>query len=423
MLVGYKYKLLPSEAQIEILNQWEGSTRWLWNNFLSQNITQYATDKKFIWRYDLSSQLPNLKKQFNWLSELPSQSLQKVALSIDRALHAIKKSKFGFPRFKKKGVSNGQIKIDQTNNHIKTSETHIKIPKIGNIKWIYHRDLPNGLRSISITKDIDQWYVSCLCKIEDQQQVLIDRDNCVGIDLGIKAFAVTSDNEITDSPKFLKRSLNKLKWKQRKLSHKVKGSRNRNKERIKVAKLHRKIRNQRLNFLHQTSRRLVNKYDLICTEDLKTKDLLKKKNRTMNRAISDQGWSMFLAMLKYKCQLYGKHFGQISQWAASTKTCNACGYKHQGFGLGIRIWTCPNCKATLDRDLNAAQNIAFWGQLIIDSSLFKHTVGTTEIQACGDVPLTSMKQETASLKGCGSSRSVPQVFDTNVWRHQFTISI
>jgi len=399
MLLGYKYKLLPNKAQIEILNQWEGSTRWLWNNFLDQNITQYQIDKKFIWRYDLKKQIPDLKKQYNWLGEVPAHALQNIAFSIDTALHAIKKSKIGFPRFKKKGVSNGQIKIDQTNNHIKTSESHIKIPKIGNIKWIYHRALPSDLRSVSITKDVDCWYVSCLCEIEDQQQVLIDRDNCIGIDLGIKAFVVTSDQEIIPSPKFLKRSLAKLKWKQRKLSHRKIGSKNRNKERIRVAKLHRKIRNQRLNFLHQTSRRLVNTYDLICTEDLKTKDLMSKKNTAMNRAISDQGWSMFLGFLKYKCQLYGKHFDQIDKWAASTKTCNACGHKHQGFGLGIRIWTCPNCKAILDRDLNAAQNIAFWGQLTIDSSLFKNTVGTTEIEACGDVPLISMKQEAALPSG------------------------
>ena len=387
MKLRYKYRIYPNDNQITQLRKSMGSTRWIWNYMLNQNNIEYASTKKFIWYYDMAMQLPELKIAYPWLKETTAQVLQQSLKELDGALKHVKIR--AYPKFKKKGSESG-IRYVQ---HVKFTDKKVYLPKIGWINIIFDRSLPINHSSVTVTCDVDRWFISVVCEVEDQQQVLIDRDNCVGIDLGIKAFAVTSDQEIIPSPKFLKQSLNKLKWKQRKLSHRKIGSNNRNKERIKVAKLHRKIRNQRLNFLHQTSRRLVNIYDLICCEDLKTKDLLKRKNRAMNRAISDQGWSMFLNMLKYKCQLYGKHFSQVSQWAASTKTCHVCNHKHTGFGLGIRIWICSNCKATLDRDLNAAQNIAFWGPLIIDNSLFKNTVGTTEIEACGDVPLTSMKQE------------------------------
>lgn len=383
---AFKYKLYPTKEQVVLLNQITGSTRWLWNYMLDLNKKKYDSEKKFIFMYDMHKFLPDLKKQHDWLKLAPGQALQQKCTDLDRALKSVWKSSFGFPKFKSKGIGDG-FRIPQTNGHIKISDTHITIPKLGEVKWKMHRPIVGKIKSISITKDCNDWYVSVLCEVDDVISGYINKEKIIGIDLGISSFAILSDGTKIESPTFLKKRCKYLKRYQRQLAKRQKGSNNRKKAAIKVAKEHQYIRNQRHDWLHKTSHDLTEKYDLICLEDLKIKSLMKnKKQRSLNKAISDQGWGMFTSMLKYKAERRGKYITKIDQWAPSSKTCSHCGHKMEKMALDIRSWTCPSCGSDHDRDLNAAINIKFWGIMATDNALFEkiNTDGTSGIYACGD---------------------------------------
>jgi len=401
---AYKYRLIPTAAQENTLSQLAGATRWLWNYMLDLNIKQYAIDKKFVFKYELNRLIPELKKTNEWLKTNPSQSLQAVGFDLDKALQSVWKSKFGFPKFKSKHKSNDSFRIPQTNEHISISDTHIKIPKIGLVKWKYHRPISGVVKSITVSRDIDHWYVSVLVETQDVELFGIDPTKCnaIGIDLGISSFLIDNNGNRVASPNFLKKKAARLKRYQRQVSRKSKGSNNRNKARIKLAKWHRGIRNARADWLHKLSTKIVNDHDLICVEDLKTKSLMKhKKQKSLNRAISDQGWGMFLGMLKYKSQQRGKTLTQINQFAPSSKTCSCCGHVMSKMALDIREWQCPSCGTLHDRDANAANNILVWGIMAT-----QNTLGTGGINACGDTSAdvsnqcrVSAKQETASPTG------------------------
>lgn len=358
---------------------------------LDLNKNKYAVEKKFVFVFEMHKLLPGLKTQHDWLKNSPSQSLQAKCADLDTAFKSVKKSHFGFPRFKSKNRSRDSFRIPQTNNHIKISDKKISIPKIGAINWQYHRSISGVVKSITVSCDVDQWYVSVLCASADIDPASLVRDKAIGLDLGLTDFAITSDGQKYPSPKFLKKSSKRLIKKQRALSKKAKGSKNRNKARIRLARAHRQVRNQRANWLHQLSHSLVKKYDVICVEDLKTKDLMsrKKKTKNLSKAIADQGWGMFLNMIRYKSERAGKAFAQIDQYLASTKTCATC-KEQRNMTLADRVHVCynPKCADYLvekDRDTNAANNILFWGLMLVDGSRFTtNTPGTGEINACGD---------------------------------------
>ncbi|MCX7595339.1 MAG: transposase, partial [Fischerella sp.] len=322
------------------------------------------------------------------------------------ALKGLKSGK-GFPKFKKKGVRLGKITIKNSPVQIKTSKTHISLPKIGKIKWIQHRELQGTIKQAQITRDVDKWFVSVLVEIPDVVPLPIDPSTAtsIGIDLGIKHFVVDSNGKKINSPKFLQQKAARLKRYQRQVSRKQLGSNNRNKARKKLARWHLGIANARKDWLHKLSNEIVNTNDIVCVEDLKTKELMTRKStKSLNRQISDQGWGMFLSMLKYKCEHRGKTFIQIDKYKPSSKTCSSCGYKMSDMGLKIRDWICPQCGREHDRDVNAALNILWCGLLAIKTTT-PNTAGTAGIDACGDTkPLidnghmtevdeVSMKQE------------------------------
>jgi putative transposase len=360
MYKAFKYKLLPDEKQTQTLIQWMGVCRYIWNWCLDTNQKQYNSNKKFIFRYDLKKQLPELKKQFPWIADVPSQALQNRVMDFDTAMKRVWKSKFGFPKFKSRHVEHhNTLRIDQTNGHINPTRDKIKIPKMGYIKWIRHRPLVGKLKSITIKKENNQWWCICLCDIGEVKQVSqINENVIVGIDLGLKDLAITSDGEIIDTPKFYRKSLKKLKRLQRKLSRKQKGSRNREKAKSKLNRLHYKIKCQRSDYLHKASYAITKQYKVICVEDLNIRGMI--ANRKLSRAISDQGWAMFVNMLQYKSLSNGGITVRINRFLPSSKTCSCCGHK-QDMPLNIRIYTCPNCGNVLDRDINAAINIRNWG--------------------------------------------------------------
>jgi putative transposase len=411
MYKAYRYKLISSTEQKQTLAQWEGSTRWLWNQFLAATTAQYAQDKKFIWGFDLKKTIPSLKSQHDWLKQVPAHALQNVAFDLDRALKRAtgKNRDQGFPKFKSKHKSNGSIRIDQVGTHIKVTDSHITIPKIGAVKWRYHRPVSGVVKSISVTRDIRGWSVSVLCEMPDVEPIVyVDQTRTVGIDLGVSSFATLSTGEKIESQNFLKKQLRKLKYQQRFLRNKKRGSNNSQKQYNHIARIHARIRNQRSDWLHKLSNQITNDYDVICVEDLKVQELLEKKQ--LSRSIADQGWSMFVRQLAYKAIHKGKHLTKINTYLPSTKTCSCCGTERK-MKLSDRVYICENTACadylkTKDRDLNAAINIHMWG-LMATQNVEVYTPGTGGIQACGDTQIgrcrindqVSVKQEAACPLG------------------------
>jgi len=397
---AYKYRIYPTKEQEITLINWLGQTRYVWNKFLEQNIARYRLEKKFIFKYDLCKQMPAMKKEHDWLNA-PAHAMQNVAFQLDAALRNCYKSKMGFPKFKCKNKSNTGIKIGQVNPktpHIILHNKAIKIPKLGLVKLIKHREAEGRLLNITITRDVDQWYVSCLHEINCQ--VLpkeITEQSILGLDLGLKSFAVTSDAEIIDNPKIGKLYEQRLAKKQRQLSNKKKGSNNRNKARIQVAKLHRKIRFKRRDFLHKLSTQIANENSVVIVEDLNVKGMT--KNHKLAKAICDASWYQFVTYLDYKLQWAGGQLVKIGRFEPSSKTCSSCGHV-QNIKLSQRTFICESCDFSCDRDLNAAVNIKAFGLKKLNKS------GTGLIYACGDTTIgdelglsrfVSAKQEAAIL--------------------------
>jgi len=395
MMKAFKYRIYPSKIQEHILAGWLGQTRFIWNLFLEQNIKRYEKEKKFIFKFDLNNQLPELKKQYDWI-DAPAQTLQQIGFQLDSALRNCYKRKMGFPKFKRKGKESG-IQIPQQRDQIKSHNENIKIPKIGNIRWRYHRETLGNLKSITITRDVDQWYISCLCDVNEEiDQKEIMEETSIGIDLGLKYFAVMSNGEIIDNPKFLFKSEKQLKKEQRKLARKKKGSANRNKQRIKCAKRYRKIRFQLKNFLHQVSHAIAKMNSCVFVEDLAVKNMM--KNHKLARSISQVGWSQFITYLTYKMNWSNGELIKIGRFDPSSQLCSSCG-NQQKMPLSIRTYDCPSCGISLDRDLNAARNILQLG-LTRAGIARSHACGDTSI---GEVDMStsrfvSVKQEATSFR-------------------------
>ena len=384
--LAYKYRLYPTKSQGQQLAQMAGNCRWLWNYMLDLNKKQYQIDKKFVFAYDMHNLIPELKTQNEWLKSTPGQSLQQKCTDLSRAMSSVWKSGFGFPKFKAKHKSKDSFRIPQNGGHIKISDSHITIPKVGEVKWKYHRPITGKLKSITVSRDIDDWYVSVLCETDEVPLMTeIDKSKTIGIDLGVSDFAVLSDGTKIKGPNYFKKSMRRLKKYQRRLAKKVKGSANRGHAGRRVAQVHQKIRNSRADWLHKQSHALTEKYDVICVEDLKIQQLLQKKE--LSRSIADQGWGIFVNQLKYKAKKKGKHLTKINPYLPSTKTCSCCGGVRK-MKLSDRVYICENegCTdylKTKDRDLNAATNIHFWGLTATQNITFT-TPGTGGNKACGD---------------------------------------
>ena len=374
MYLRYKYRLYPDECQEQSFRQSAGTSRWLWNHFLNKQQKQYKKDKTFIFYHDMAMSLPYMKKDSNttWLKETHSQVLQQKLKDLDKALKNCFKYKNGFPKFKKKSNFSDSFRYAQG---IKLEGNKVYLPKIGWVKQDTHRKMPSKPTSATIILEGNKWYISYVVEKQELKPKIIQ--NPVGIDLGLKSFITTSDGEVVDNPRFYERLFKQLKRKQRHLSRKQKGSNNRFKQQLVVKNQHTKIANQRHNFLHQVSAQITNEYDLICVEDLNIAGMT--RNRKLSRAIGQAGWSAFVNMLEYKSVLKGGSTVKIDRWAPSTKTCSACGTKHD-MPLNKRTMEC-SCGFVLDRDANAALNIRRWGIEIFNE---KYTAGTAEIYASGD---------------------------------------
>jgi len=363
MLKSYKYKLKPNDEQIVLLNKHFGSIRFTYNYFLNERKKEYETNKNTINYYDNAKSLTELKKQeeYSWLNEINSQSLQDSLKNLETAYKNFFRFKKGFPKFKSKHNRNSFC-VPQ---FVKLENGKLKIPKFKEpIDLILSRSFTGLIKQCTISKTpTNEYFVSIL--VETEHKKLEQTGKSIGIDLGLKDFAITSEGYKYKNNRYTKTYQNLLKKHQQHLSRKKKGSNRYEKQKLKVAKIYKKITNSRLDNLHKVSTDLIRKYDLIVLEDLNIKGMI--KNHKLAKHISDASWSKFIELLIYKAEWNDKKIVKIDRFFPSSKTCNCCGYINQNLDLSIREWSCPSCNTQLDRDLNASINILNEGYKIISS--------------------------------------------------------
>ena len=386
MLKAFKYRLYPNKEQKVLLEKHFGCVRFVWNWALGKKMEAYQKDKTNLSRYELQAELPKMKKgEQPWLAEVGSLSIQSKLEDLDKAYTSFFKKKVAYPKFKCKR-NDQKFRVPQ-NTKVDFEKGKVIIPKfLGGIKCIFDRQFEGDISSSYVSRTTTgKYFISIL--VEDGKELptkpKIAEKSTIGIDVGLKHFATFSTGEKVENPKPLKRFLKKLKKQQRQLSKKTKGSNNRNKQRIKLAKTHEKITNCRKDFHHKLSHKLThdNQVKTICMETLSTKDMM--ENSYMARQIADVGWNSFTNILKYKCDWYGKNFIQIGRFEPSSKLCS-CGYINQTLTLKNREWTCPSCETIHDRDILAANNIKKLG------------LGQPEV-ASGQLQKSWMKEETHLL--------------------------
>lgn len=356
MLKSYKYRLYPTKTQAELLNKHFDACRFVYNLALETKNRAYKEYGKILTSYDLHKQLTDLKKDCVWLKQTNNAAMQQAISNIDTAFKRFF-SGSGYPLFKSKSAKKGSYKIP-SGRYISIMGDKVKFPNFTEgVKHIGCGTPVGEIRQATISKTpTGKYFISIMCETgaakPNKKPIL--QDTAIGIDLGIKTFAVLSNGKEITNPKYLRASAERMAVLQRRFSRKKMGSANRNKARQKVALLYEKIVNQRKDFLHKLSTNLINNHDTICLETLNVKGMI--KNHSLASSISDSSWGEFVRQIKYKAEWYGKNVLQIPTFEPSTKLCSSCGVSNNALTLADRVWTCE-CGATHDRDVNAAINI------------------------------------------------------------------
>lgn len=361
MEYSYKFRIYPNREQQTLIQKTFGCARYVYNHFLAQRIAEYKTTGKAPTRFQQDKELTSMKKELPWLCEVDATALQSSVQTLDVAyqnfFRRVKGGENpGYPKFKSKKNLRRSYKSKCVGTNIKVLDKAVQLPKLGLVKCRVSKEVKGRILSATVSENPSGKYFVALCCTDVEMEPLPSTGAVVGLDMGLKSFAVTSDGATYPSHKFLTKNQKKLARLQRQLSRKSKGSKRREKARVKVARLQEHIANQRKDTLHKLSTQLVRDYDLISIENLAPKNMV--RNHKLARSISDASWGEFRRQLEYKAKWYGKVTIRVDKFYPSSQLCSACGTQWPGTkDLSVREWTCPVCGQHHDRDVNAAKNI------------------------------------------------------------------
>lgn len=371
---AYKFRLYPNREQQALMQRTFGCCRFVYNHFLARRMELYETSKETMGYAVCSAQLTQLKREpeFVWLQEVDSTALQSSLKALDNAyqnfFRRVKKGeKPGFPKFKSKKSNRKSYQSKCGRGNIAVLDRHVKLPKLGLVRCAVSRPVEGRILSATVSQvPSGKYYVSILCtEVEAVQQP--STGAVLGLDLGLRDFAVDSNLRRYPNLEFLARSETALARAQRRLSRKTIGSANREKARLRVARLHERVSNQRADMLHKLSSQLVREHDVLCVEDLSVQRMLKQPY--LAKQIQDAAWGEFLRMLEYKCRWQHKPLVKVDKFFPSTMLCSECGFKNEKLRNAYRPeWICPNCGCVRDIDFNAAQNILAEGLRLLGAS-------------------------------------------------------
>lgn len=362
---AYRFRIEPDAEQQVFFAKTFGCCRYVWNRMLADRKKYYEETGK-----TLKNTPAAYKKDpaCPWLLEIDSLAFANVQLHLDGAYDSFFKGNSGLPKFKKKNISRESYTTNMVGDNIKLNGDMLKLPKLQTpVKVVMHRPIKQGgkIKSVTITKEPDgKYYASILFEYaKEEKPMQIDADKAVGLDMSMKELFVSSDGELGNCPHFYRLSEERLAKEQHKLSRMKYKSANYMRQQKKISALHAKTKHQRSDFLHKLSRDLVDRYDIICIEDLDMKAMSQALN--FGKSVHDNGWGMFTRMLEYKLTEKGGTLVKIDKWFPSSKTCSQCGHKHDSLTLADRVYVCPKCGNIIDRDLQAAINIKREGLRIV----------------------------------------------------------
>ena len=389
MIKAYKYRLHPNKEQMIFFEKSFGCARYVYNWALNKRIEAYQKDGTRIGWVDCCKMLTNLKRQEDtkWLCEVASQSLQSSIRNMDSAFTRFFREKKGFPKFKSKKHNRQSFQfVDKV--FIDFKNNRVSLPKIGKVKFGKNRTFDGKIGTCTISKTTtNKYYISIL--VEDNkpipQKAPISDETSVGIDVGIKDFAVLSNGEVYSNPKYLEKDEKRIKVLQKRLSKKQKGSNRYERAKLLLARCYEKISNKRTDFLHKVSSKIVRENQTIIIEDLNVEGML--KNHCLAKHISSASWSEFFRQLQYKCEWYGKNLIRIGRFEPSSKMC-LCGYINKELDLKDRVWDCPQCGRHNDRDLLAAINIKRFG--LQSQNLIGEDINTPMVNGGEGVELSAL---------------------------------
>ena len=361
---AYKFRLLPNAEQTVLINKTFGCVRFVYNNLLADRNAYYKATGG-----TLKKEVSEYKVDYEFLKEVDSLALANAKINLETSFKNFFEHRSKFPKFHKKGKHDSYT-TNMVNGNIEIVQHGIKLPKLGVVKTKLHRTIGRNesIKSCTISRVAGKYYIAVITELPKINVPKVDPKSVpdsriIGFDFSVPHFYVDHTGRAIDYPKYYRQMEKKLKKEQKKLSKKAYQSNNYYKQLRKVQKIHAKVTNQRMDFLHKLSNYLIENYDILCFEDLDLREL--KKSMRLGKSISDEGFGMFRTFVQYKAERAGKHFVKIDKWYASTKTCSHCGCKNNDITLKTKEWYCPNCGAYHLRDHNAAINIRKEGLRIV----------------------------------------------------------